>query len=272
MEFTRGSLLNSRFAAWISYQGTDFCGWQRQDREKSGPQMSVQESLELALNKVLHQNVRVHASGRTDAGVHAIAQVVHFEFINTKSIQPEKLRGALNAHLPSTIRVWRVRAAEPSFHATDCATRKTYAYWILEGPTTLPGLDPLLHWVPYPIHWSVLRKAAKNLVGTHDFKAFQGRGGSRKTTVREIFAIEVRKQAEPHPWASLYVIRITGSGFLKQMVRSIVGTLLDIGRGALPPDRIRQLIKTQDRTLVGKTAPSKGLWLESVTYDRNASL
>ena len=265
--------MSFKLVAWLSYDGGPYCGWQSQNQSQSGPLPSIQQTFENAIVSVLkHRKFRVQASGRTDAGVHALAQPVHIEFAEKPKIDTVRFRGAINAHLPPSIRIWRLHEVPAQFHATDHAIEKTYGYWILQGPATIPPIDHCVLWIPTPLNWTQMRKSSKALLGEHDFKAFEGRGGNRKTTVRRIRKVALSKKSHLTAEITLFHIQIVGSGFLKQMVRSIVGTLIGIGQGQLPSNRIRQLLITKDRTLIGKTAPAKGLWLEEVSYDRNAFL
>ena len=242
----------------IEYEGTRYYGWQLQPN-----QVSIQEVLESKLHKITREKIRVIGSGRTDSGVHAEGQVAHFQTTSTMKLQ-EFLK-ALNSLLPSDIVVKKVEEAKPDFHAQISATRKTYRYTILnrDYPSALQGR--MAHYIATPtLDVTAMRKAARCLVGSHDFKSFQGSGCTAKTTMREIYRLSVVKKDD--------FIRITvdGSGFLKYMVRNIVGTLIEIGWGNWPPEQMRAILKSKNRRLAGPTAPSRGLCLVKVVYGKKS--
>ncbi len=242
----------------IEYEGTRYYGWQLQPN-----QVSIQEVLESKLHKITREKIRVIGSGRTDSGVHAEGQVAHFQTTSTMKLQ-EFLK-ALNSLLPSDIVVKKVEEAKPDFHAQISATRKTYRYTILnrDYPSALQGR--MAHYIATPtLDVTAMRKAARCLVGSHDFKSFQGSGCTAKTTMREIYRLSVVKKDD--------FIRITvdGSGFLKYMVRNIVGTLIEIGWGNWPPEQMKAILKSKNRRLAGPTAPSRGLCLVKVVYGKKS--
>ncbi|MEE9499506.1 MAG: tRNA pseudouridine(38-40) synthase TruA [Nitrospinaceae bacterium] len=242
----------------IEYEGTRYYGWQLQPN-----QVSIQEVLESKLHKITREKIRVIGSGRTDSGVHAEGQVAHFRTRSTMKLQ-EFLK-ALNSLLPSDIVVKKVEEAKPDFHAQISATRKTYRYTILnrDYPSALQGR--VAHYIATPtLDVTAMRKAARCLVGRMDFKSFQGSGCTAKTTMREIYRLSIVKKDD--------FIRITvdGSGFLKYMVRNIVGTLIEIGWGNWPPEQMRAILKSKNRRLAGPTAPSRGLCLVKVVYGKKS--
>ncbi len=242
----------------IEYEGTRYYGWQLQPN-----QVSIQEVLESKLHKITREKIRVIGSGRTDSGVHAEGQVAHFQTTSTMKLQ-EFLK-ALNSLLPADIVVKKVEEAKPDFHAQISATRKTYRYTILnrDYPSALQGR--MAHYIATPtLDVTAMRKAARCLVGSHDFKSFQGSGCTAKTTMREIYRLSVVKKDD--------FIRITvdGSGFLKYMVRNIVGTLIEIGWGNWPPEQMKAILKSKNRRLAGPTAPSRGLCLVKVVYGKKS--
>lgn len=241
---------------FLEYEGTRYHGWQYQPNK-----LSIQEVLENKLHKITKKKTRVIGSGRTDSGVHAEGQVAHFQTVSP--MQPREFLKALNSLLPPDIVVTRVEEAKPDFHAQKSATRKTYRYTILNRDHPSALLCRQAHYIATPtLNVSAMRRAARYLVGQKDFKAFQGSGCSAKTTVREIFRVSVAKQDD--------FIRITvdGSGFLKFMVRNIVGTLIEIGWGKWPPERLKEILKSKNRRLAGPTAPARGLCLVKVVYGK----
>lgn len=263
----------------IAYVGTDYNGWQKQ-AAKPG-QKTVQELIETAAKKVLKDRLLgFHGSGRTDSGVHARAQVAHLRA--RVDLPPDTLLRAINAHLPDDIRVLRLEEANPDFHAQLDVVAKTYRYFILntgEGkdPIHWPFLRPYTWFVTYPLDLEKMREALAVLVGTHDFKSFQNTGTPVTDTTREILQAKlISHDSDPReapPWmpgpevdAKLIEIRIRGSGFLKQMVRTIVGTLVEIGRGKLEPSEMKNILEKRDRRASGMTAPPNGLFMDSVEY------
>ena len=240
----------------LEYEGTRYSGWQFQTNH-----VSIQGVLEDKLYKITKKKTRVIGSGRTDAGVHAEGQVAHFQ--TSSSMKLGEILKALNSLLPPDIVVKKVEEAKPDFHAQISATRKTYRYTILnrDYPSALQGR--VSHYIATPVlNVTAMRKAARCLVGQKDFKSFQSSGCTAKTTVREIYRLSIAKEDD--------FIRITvdGSGFLKYMVRIIVGTLIEIGWGKMPPEQMQKILKSKNRLLAGPTAPSRGLCLVKVVYGK----
>ena len=238
----------------LAYDGTRFVGWQRQaDGE------SIQGLLEDALAKFEGGPVTAHGAGRTDAGVHAVGQVASARVAFTHD--PGTLTRALNAHLPPEIRVLAVEDADERFHARFSATSKTYRYQIRNTQVGDP-FDRLFVWhLPEPLSLEVMTRAAARLVGTHDFLAFRSVGSEIATSVRTVTRSEWRHRA------GLLTYEICGDGFLRHMVRAIVGTLVEIGRGWRQPEDIEALLTGGTRAQAGATAPPHGLFLVSVDYD-----
>jgi tRNA pseudouridine38-40 synthase len=245
----------------VAYEGTDFCGWQKQNQ---GPQKAVGHVLQETLEKLFQEPIKLCASGRTDAGVHAIRQVCHFDTLKA----PEQLKKwdfcwALKSLLPSSIVVKRAWLAPPEFHATLSATHKTYRYWILNQPRQSPFLSRYALWLHKPICLEHLQKSSEFLLGHHDFKSFQSAGTMVATTDRRIFeACWTMKRP------GLFQFEITGSGFLKQMVRNIVGTSLDLERARRPPSEMKKIMEACDRKRAGSAAAAQGLHLYRVYYPR----
>ena len=243
----------------FSYDGTDFCGWQKQKEHKHASEKpSIQQTMEEALSKLLNQPIGLTASGRTDAGVHAIAQVGHFE---TDRTLPKDLSWALRSYLPESIVVRSVWTAPDDFHSTISATHKTYRYWIWNSPRPTALMARYTTWVRNPLDLDYLNAQAKFLEKNQDFKSFQSKGTIVKSTVREIYKAQWTQKN-----ANLVEFRITGNGFLKQMVRNIVGTQLDLFKNSQDIEKIDEIIKAQDRTKAGMAAPPQGLYLAKVYY------
>ncbi len=244
---------------FVEYEGTRYHGWQYQPNK-----LSIQEVLERKIHKITKKKTRVIGSGRTDSGVHAEGQVAHFQ--TASLMQLREFLKALNSLLPPDIVVTRVEEAKPDFHAQKSATRKTYRYTILNRDYPSALLCRQAHYIATPtLNVTAMRKAARYLVGQKDFKSFQAAGCSAKTTERELFRVSVSKKGD-FIW-----ITVDGSGFLKYMVRIIVGTLIEIGSGKRSPEHMQEILKSKTRQLAGPTAPSRGLCLVKVVYDTKSS-
>lgn len=256
------------FKLTIEYSGTAYAGWQIQPHKKT-----VQGLIQDVLRRITQEKVNLIGASRTDAGVHALGQVAHFK---TKSkITCEKFFIALAGLLPEDISVTRVEKVSSRFHAQKSARRKTYRYWIWNAKAR-PALlkDRVWHiWMPLDV--SKMRKAAAYLRGRHDFTAFRAHQSDTRTSVRRINRISIcRGEPRVRPGyaghgrrqASPLQIDITGNGFLKYMVRNIVGTLTDVGKGRLKPEDVKKILKGRDRKKAGATAPAFGLYLMSVGY------
>ncbi len=237
----------------VEYDGTGYAGWQRQQNG-----LAVQQVLEEALEKACGHPVTVTGSSRTDAGVHALAQQVHFD--TSSSIPPEKYPFVLNTMLPPDIRVQTGRQVPGDFHARFLACGKTYTYRILNSRHG-SALSRNLCWhVPVPLDLSPMAAALPALEGTHDFAAFQAAGGTAKTTVRTLDRPELTRRGD---W---FILTVSGNAFLYNMVRIIAGTLAEIGLGRLPEDAFSQALRSRSRLDLGMTAPARGLELTEVRY------
>lgn len=255
-----------RFALLFSYVGSPYCGWQSQ-AEASGPLPSIQTTLHDALKLLGERDSKPpFASGRTDSGVHAEGQVAHVDLI--RNWNPRNLVLALNSVLPPSIRILNTVLVSDDFHAQKSCISKTYAYRLCLG-IAVPAMDADRSWlIPYSIDPILLQNCLKLLKGTHDFKAFQGSGSSPDiTTVRTVFEAQIRPATDIGGKSNFMELWFTGNGFLKQMVRSLVGTLVDISRGTLPPDHLKHLLTSKSRADIGQTAPAHGLRLVEVHYD-----
>ncbi len=238
----------------IAYDGTGYVGWQRQ---ASGE--SIQGLLEDALSKIDNRAVTVHGAGRTDAGVHATGQVASAR-VECAHDEATLLR-ALNANLPAAVRVFDVRVMPDAFHARFGATGKIYEYRIWNGPV-MPPVQRLYTWhVPLALDIALMQRAADAIAGEHDFAAFQGARAATHSSVRRVTSARWRTSAD-----GTLVFEIAGEGFLRHMVRSLVGTLIEIGHQRRDPGDVARLIAHPDRSAAGRTAPPEGLFLVKVEY------
>ena len=237
----------------VAYDGTDFSGWQRQENG-----VSVQGLIEGALSAIEGAPVTLHGAGRTDAGVHALAQVASARI--AAAISDAQLVRALNAHLPEAIRVTALTTEPDDFHARFSAGAKAYEYRIWNGATLPPFIRRYAWHIIEPLDVEAMREGTRAIVGEHDFAAFRGAGAVNNTTVRRIASAAWTADGAALTFA------IAGSGFLRYMVRSLVGTLVEIGRGARPASDMARLLASADRSAVGRTAPPHGLFLVRVDY------
>ena len=237
----------------LEYDGTNYAGWQRQ---KNG--VSVQQIVEEALQTALSSPVKVTASGRTDAGVHALGQVAHLDYDG--SIPPEKLCFALNALLPEDISVKQSGRAEDDFHARYSAKKKTYTYTFIESNVRRPLAERYAARVYGALDDKAMHRAAQLFVGEHDFRAFCSTGSSVKTTTRTVYEASVERSGDK------VTFTVTGNGFLYNMVRIMAGTLLAVGEGKKTEQEITAALLTGERKRAGKTLPAAGLTLKSVEY------
>jgi tRNA pseudouridine38-40 synthase len=266
-----------KYSLLIFYVGTDFCGWQKQKEQALSSHLkpSIQGTIEKAILKMSGETVSLVGSGRTDAGVHSLGQVAHF-VLKKKEWDPYILTRGLNGILPPSIRVMRAKAVAIEFHAQRSALKKQYSYYLQQGPCPVPHLAPVSRWIHKDLNLEKMREALDYLVGKHDFKPFQASGAKVGTTVREILEVAVDELPLFFPGPGLMEgdmtslrlirIRIIGTGFLKQMVRGIAGTLLEVGEERRPPSCTREILASGRRSDVGPTAPARGLWLEKVWY------
>ncbi len=248
-----------KFKLTIAYDGTCYEGWQVQ---KIGT--GVQEKVEEALAKLFPSKPRVHSSSRTDTGVHALGMVAHFEVPRAEFKMPaRKLALALNAWLPEDIRVLSTVRAPKDFHARFDATGKQYRYLVWNHSAMNPLLRRTAWHVPRKLDPQAMRAAASLFVGKHDFRAFAANPGYEKaSTVRTLTRCEIRRSG------SLLTFLIEGDGFLYKMCRGIVGTLVQVGLGKLPPADIKRILAAKDRRVAGMSAPALGLVLWKVFYER----
>ena len=248
-----------RYVLKIAYDGTAYAGWQRQKNA-----LSVQEALENAVFSALGVDVRITASGRTDAGVHAAGQVCHFD-CDTLTVPPEKMPDCLNRYLPPDVRAIEGWEAEKGFDSNRSAKRKTYCYSLYVCTREMPLKERYSVRIETAPSLEILQNKAKLFEGEHDFKAFCASGSSVKTTVRRVYQVRVE---EGESYGSRDIkIYVTGNGFLYNMVRTMAGELLDLALEKRTEESLLAAYETGERDLLGKTMPAKGLTLINVEYN-----
>jgi len=240
-------------ALTIEYDGAGFSGWQRQSRRPS-----VQAELERAVHAVTRERVALIGAGRTDAGVHALGQVANFR--TESRIAADRFPRALNAHLPAAIRVLAAWEAPSDFHARYSATGRTYRYAVLNRPAPSAILRAHTYHVPAPLDLPAMQEAVTPLLGTHAFTSFRGVGSGERTTVCTLRRAEVARGGDT------VLFTFEADRFLRHMVRLIVGTLLHVGQGKLPPKAVAEILAAEDNRRAGPRAPAHGLFLVSVAY------
>ncbi|HEY2038618.1 MAG TPA: tRNA pseudouridine(38-40) synthase TruA [Edaphobacter sp.] len=263
----------SHWKLTVAYDGTPYHGWQVQPGLPT-----VQGTLAEALQHITGETVLPQGSGRTDTGVHALGQVASFSL--ESPIPGPNLQRALNHLLPTNIRIVAIEAAPAEFHARHNARRKTYEYRISPEPVCLPTLAPFVWNCIWPLGLTAMQQAAGYVVGTHDFTSFAATdpdlstrsseedtptATNEKNAIRTIFA------SDWHREAGLLIYRVTGSGFLHHMVRNLVGTFVDVGRGRTPANALPGILAARSRSIAGPTAPPQGLFLVSVDYESGES-
>lgn len=239
----------------IEYDGKDFNGWQKQPTK-----LNIQGTIEQAIKNVTGEEVDLMASGRTDAGVHALGQVANFK--TNSNIPIDKIPIALNSNLKKSIRIILAEEVDEKFHSRLTCKRKTYRYIINNSEFSSAIYRNLETHIPQKLNVEKMQKGAKFFEGEHDFKAFKASGTSSKSSIRTIYNAKVFEM----PNNRIY-IELTGNGFLYNMVRIISGTLVDVGLEKIQPEEIRNIINLKDRNLAGKTLPPNGLCLVNVEYN-----
>lgn len=257
---SRYKIPTMNFRLTIQYDGTDFHGWQMQ-----GELRTVQGELTQALSLVEGRDVVVHGSGRTDAGVHAEGQVA--SVVLERQISAEKLRAAINGNVAKDVRVMAAEAVDDDFHARYSALGKTYVYRIINGPTLSPFWFRYAHQEARTLDLAKMRSCAKLFLGQHDWTAFSAAQSDVEDRVRTITRLEIVDQWDERALGRMIEISVSADGFLRYMVRSIVGTLLECARGEIDHGIIASALSTSNRHLAGDTAPAKGLTLGEVFYD-----
>jgi tRNA pseudouridine38-40 synthase len=243
-----------RITLGVEYDGSHFCGWQSQPSA-----CGVQDALEQALARIAGEPVRVHAAGRTDTGVHALSQVIHFD---TTAIRPENawVRGT-NALLPKSVSVLWARVVDDDFHARFSAQERRYRYLLLNHPVR-PGLSSgKIGWFHLPLDIELMRNGAAMLIGEHDFSAFRAACCQAKSPVKNLRQLDISRQGD------VLVFDLAANGFLHHMVRNIVGCLVYVGKKNHPPEWIAELLAHADRTRAAPTFAPDGLYFSGVTYD-----
>jgi len=249
------------FKLTIAYDGTDFHGWQMQSGKPT-----IQGEIVGVLRRITQENVQVHGAGRTDAGVHALGQVASFR--TQSALSAAEFQRALNALLLPTIRIVGAEEVGPDFHARWSAIGKIYRYRLYRGKVVPP---PIWHFVlhyPFPLDEDAMRIAASRFVGPHDFAAFAASTGSEdddrvRSTTREVYSSDISRSDDREE----LVYTVKGRSFLRYMVRKMVGTLLEVGRGRMVPDDILRLYQLRDRSKSGPTVPPQGLCMVEVMHD-----
>src|SRR5277367_6953712 len=254
------------FKLTIAYDGTDFHGWQFQ-----AGQPTIQGEIVSVLRRITQENIQLHGAGRTDAGVHALGQIGSFRTQSTLSAA--EFQRALNAILPPTIRIMQAEETGPQFNARWSAKGKIYRYRIYRGKVVPPMLHRYVLHYPFPLDEDAMRAAATRFVGIHDFSSFAASTGSEeedkdRSMEREIFSADLSRS----PDGEELVFTVHGRSFLRYMVRKIVGTLLDVGRGKLTPPDIDRLFALKDRSKSGPTVPSQGLTMVQVHLEESFRL
>ena len=253
--------MGQRLALGVEYNGAGFHGWQAQ-RKPAMP--SLQEALQAALSRIANQPVVVHCAGRTDAGVHALCQIVHFD---ARVERPLKAwhRGT-NSHLSDDLCVRWARPVPADFHARHSARRRRYRYVIYNSPTRSAVLAKRVTWHVPELDAQLMHRAAQCLVGTHDFTSYRATACQSRSPVRDVFSVSVKRQG------ALLLLDIEANAFLMHMIRNIAGVLMAVGSGKQCADWVRQVLETRDRRAAGVTAPPHGLYFLGAGYDARFGL
>ena len=238
----------------VAYDGTNYHGWQVQDNG-----ITIEEVLNRTISELVQEDIKVIGASRTDAGVHAWGNVAVFD--TDSRIPGDKFSFALNQRLPEDIRIQESCEVDADFHPRYADTVKTYEYNILNRRFELPSKRLYAAFCYYPMDIERMNQAAAYLVGEHDFKSFCSAGAQVQTTVRTIYAVNVTKEDD------MVHIRITGNGFLYNMVRIIAGTLMQVGTGLMEPEQVKGILEARDRSKAGPTAVAKGLTLVEIRYE-----
>lgn len=237
----------------VAYDGTNYCGWQTQPNG-----ITVQGELNRCLSELLGTEIETIGASRTDAGVHAMGNVAVFD--TDSRIPGEKFSYALNQRLPEDIRIQLSEEVEPDFHPRYCDSEKTYEYRILNRRFPVPTERLYSHFYHYPLDVEKMREATSYLIGQHDFASFCGAKAQVKSTIRIVTGIDVFRDGD------MVIIRISSRGFLYNMVRIISGTLIEIGAGQYPPEKMKEILDAKDRKVAGATAPACGLTLMGIEF------
>jgi tRNA pseudouridine38-40 synthase len=242
------------FKIIIEYDGSQYCGWQRQNNDPT-----IQETIEKALMKMTDQKISLIGSGRTDAGVHAYGQVANFK-CDTR-LEAGDFQGGLNSLTPEDIVITACEEVADKFHARFNATSKIYQYRILNRSNPAAIMRQYAWHIRKPLNIDAMRTVIPYFVGSHDFKAFEGTGSPRAHTIRNVNKADLREEKDGY-----VVFEIEADGFLRYMVRNIVGTLVELGLGKITPEDVKHILEIKDRTRAPATAPAHGLFLKRVNY------
>ncbi len=248
-----------KFAGIVEYDGSDYCGWQRQAHVAS-----VQETVETAISKVANHEVGVACAGRTDTGVHALGQVIHFETNAQRSLRSWLL--GINANLPANIVVKKILPMPDDFHARFSARARSYRYVIYNSPVRSALLNKRACWERLELNVACMQEGANYLLGEHDFTSYRALACQAKSPTRTITRLDVSRQSE------LVIIDVTANGFLHHMVRNLSGVLMNIGKKEQIPQWAQAVLNKKDRAYGGVTAPAQGLYFMSVEYDEKYQL
>lgn len=239
----------------IEYNGTKYCGWQVQP---AGRRKSIQEVIERVLCKILGKKVKLIVSGRTDAGVHALAQIANFYTVS--KIPLDRLKLGLNGLLPRDIKISGIKEERPDFHSRFSSKAKVYRYTILNRSHSSPLMEGKVFFYPHPLNLKLMREEAKALLGRHNFSSFRASLGKERNPVKTIKELVITKHKD------FVYIDIEADGFLYNMVRNIAGTLIQAGRGKSAQGCLKKILLAKDRRLAGETLPAHGLCLMKVKY------
>ena len=256
MEAEKGTQLEKttkRVRLTVAYDGTNYHGWQIQNNG-----ITIESELNRCLTDLLREPVEVIGASRTDSGVHALGNIAVFD--TTSRMPAEKISYALNQRLPEDIRIQLSEEVEPDFHPRYCDSEKTYEYRILNRKFPVPTERLYSYFYHYKLDVDKMKEATSYLIGRHDFASFCGSGAQVKTTIRTVTSMDVWRDGD------MVTIRISGTGFLYNMVRIISGTLIEIGNGQYPPERMDKILKACDRAAAGPTAPAQGLTLMGIEF------
>ena len=237
----------------VAYDGTNYRGWQIQNNGET-----IESMLNRAISSLTGEDIHVMGSSRTDSGVHAMGNVAVFD--TEARMAADKFSYALNQRLPEDIRIQMSEEVEPDFHPRYCDSEKTYEYRILNRKFPVPTERLYSYFYHYKLDVDKMREATSYLIGRHDFASFCGSGAQVKTTIRTVTGIEVFRDGD------IVTIRVSGTGFLYNMVRIISGTLIEIGNGQYPPERMQKILDAKDRSAAGPTAPAQGLTLMGIQF------
>lgn len=246
--------MSKRVFMKIAYDGTNYCGWQIQING-----ITVEEVINKHLSELLNEEIAVIGASRTDSGVHAMGNVAVFD--TETRIPAEKICFALNQRLPDDIRILESREVPQDFHPRFCNSTKTYQYKILNRKIPIPTERLYSHFVYMDLNIEKMKKAAEYIVGEHDFKSFCSTRTQVENTVRTIYSLDIEKKED------MIYITISGNGFLYNMVRIIVGTLMKVGLSVYPPEHVKEIIEACDRNVAGPKAPAQGLTLLKIDYE-----